>query len=144
MAAMKKVFVLTIACMAISVMSSSSRSLLQLVIEPKAPSPSPNAAAFDITGLVSTDHGTVNNSNNPGVNLGQDIAKCWASVVSIQDCVIDIYKIFLGNNRVPLSPPCCQTISTVAADCWPKMFAGNPEFPGSLLQVCKATTPAGI
>ncbi|KAI9126046.1 hypothetical protein K1719_003464 [Acacia pycnantha] len=67
----------------------------------------------------------------------QDLQQCWSSLRSIQGCVEDIFFALLSGNFSKLRHDCCQTIESIAMDCWLKMFPWNPTFPTLLLNSCK-------
>ncbi|CAH8389394.1 unnamed protein product [Eruca vesicaria subsp. sativa] len=74
-----------------------------------------------------------------------DITKCWSSLISIQGCVIEIYKSVVTGKFENVGPACCKAFTDVDAKCWPKMFPLNPLSPplvkNSCSRISAATTP---
>ncbi|EOY31235.1 Uncharacterized protein TCM_038196 [Theobroma cacao] len=72
-----------------------------------------------------------------------EIQKCWSSLTSIEGCIMEVYtSLFRGQVGI-IGPACCQAITQIKDNCWPKMFPFNPFFPPLLKTSCSATPPAG-
>ncbi|XP_017982564.1 PREDICTED: uncharacterized protein LOC18588861 [Theobroma cacao] len=72
-----------------------------------------------------------------------EVQKCWSSLTSIEGCIMEVYtSLFRGQVGI-IGPACCQAITQIKDNCWPKMFPFNPFFPPLLKTSCSATPPAG-
>ncbi|XP_041004143.1 uncharacterized protein LOC121249509 [Juglans microcarpa x Juglans regia] len=80
---------------------------------------------------------------------GQDIARCWSSLSSVEGCVSDIYGSLSRGQFRGIGTACCRAITDVNDICWPQMFPFNPLFPPLLYGNCasiggEARAPTGI
>ncbi|CAN6841573.1 hypothetical protein Bca52824_045869 [Brassica carinata] len=64
-----------------------------------------------------------------------DLTKCWSSLFSAEDCVIDIYK-FSVTGKFGINQACCKAFMDMDDKCWPKMFPFNPFFRPLLKNSC--------
>ncbi|XP_042974292.1 uncharacterized protein LOC122305825 [Carya illinoinensis] len=86
---------------------------------------------------------------SPARQSGQDIARCWSSLSSIEGCVSDIYGSLSRGQFRGIGTACCRAITDVNEICWPQMFPFNPLFPPLLYANCasiggEAPAPTGI
>ncbi|KAK7831455.1 hypothetical protein CFP56_027425 [Quercus suber] len=70
-------------------------------------------------------------------NWEKDVAKCWSSLSSINQCVDEIYETLYEGIFSVVSPACCKSITVISHKCWPKMFPLNLLFPPLLRSKCK-------
>ncbi|CAN8243725.1 unnamed protein product [Cochlearia groenlandica] len=73
-----------------------------------------------------------------------DLQKCWSSVISVEGCVVEIYKSIVTGKFENVGPACCKAFSEVDAKCWPKMFPLNPLFPRLLKDGCSRVSAAPL
>ncbi|CAF1861858.1 BnaC04g37340D [Brassica napus] len=64
-----------------------------------------------------------------------DLTKCWSSLFSVEDCVIDIYK-FSVTGKFGVNQACCKAFMDMDDKCWPKTFPFNPFFRPLLKNSC--------
>ena len=69
-------------------------------------------------------------------NWEKDVAKCWSSLSSINQCVDEIYGTLSRGEFSVVGPACCKSITIISHKCWPKMFPLNPLFPPLLRSKC--------
>ncbi|KAH0886134.1 hypothetical protein HID58_062230 [Brassica napus] len=64
-----------------------------------------------------------------------DLTKCWSSLFSVEDCVIDIYK-FSVTGKFGINQACCKAFMDMDDKCWRKMIPFNPFFRPLLKNSC--------
>ncbi|XP_038699695.1 uncharacterized protein LOC119996992 [Tripterygium wilfordii] len=69
----------------------------------------------------------------PGVGANP---QCWS--VSLQGCVVDIFVSLSSGKIGSIDTACCNAITHIEDDCWPKLFPSNPVFPNGLKTFCAA------
>ncbi|KAK7840967.1 hypothetical protein CFP56_016051 [Quercus suber] len=69
-------------------------------------------------------------------NWEKDIAKCWSSLSSINQCVDEIFGTLSRSEFSVVGLACCKSITVISHKCWPKMFPLNPLFPSLLRSKC--------
>ncbi|KAF8393118.1 hypothetical protein HHK36_021359 [Tetracentron sinense] len=68
--------------------------------------------------------------------LDPEIGQCLASLQTIEGCVEEVLTSFLSNQVGFIGPKCCQAITKIGENCWPKIFPLNPLFPPLLKDYC--------
>lgn len=63
-----------------------------------------------------------------------DVFECWSSLKSISGCVTGVYKAFTGIGWLDSS--CCEVVTGIDSNCWPKIFPFNPSFGETLIYYC--------
>ncbi|CAG7892680.1 unnamed protein product [Brassica rapa] len=70
-----------------------------------------------------------------------DLVKCWASLFTVQGCVLAISNSFVSGKFENVEAACCKVFSTLDANCWLHMFPLNPFFPPLLKDNCARIIP---
>ncbi|XP_034699381.1 egg cell-secreted protein 1.4-like [Vitis riparia] len=73
--------------------------------------------------------------------LGIDLQKCWSSILKVEGCAWEVYKILFSFQFGSIGPACCKAISSIEDNCWPKMFPLAPLFPPLLKSMCVRPSP---